>query len=316
MSNEKKAKKRSVGKVLAKILLWLVIILVAVTLLALWQIDRIAATGTRTVGTMLTGTKVDVSSISIKPFAGAVLVKNFTVGNPQGYHNPIAIKVGKLHVDAGMKSLMSDKVEVEHLEISGVAIDYELKIGSGSNLDAILQNVEKATGADKKAAATGKEAAADKKEEKAAAQKKVVIKKLILRDSKVTVSSSLLKTTMVVPLPPIEMENVGEGQDLAGTISEIMTRVINEVTNVADLSKIGKSLSETGNDIINNLDKATSSMGNTLVSAGDSAGKALNKTTESVGGAIVSAGDSAGKALDDTLNSTKKLLRGIPGLGK
>ena len=121
---------------------------------------------------------------------------------------------------------------------------------------------------------------------------------------------------MVVPLPPIEMENVGEGQDLAGTISEIMTRVINEVTNVADLSKVGKSLSETGNDIINNLDKATSSMGGTLVSAGDSAGKALNKTTESVGGAIVSAGDSAGKALDDTLNSTKKLLRGIPGLGK
>ena len=312
MSNDKKAKKRSIGKVIAKILLWLVIILVAVSLLALWQIDRIAATGTRTVGSMLTGTKVDVNSISIKPFAGAVLVKNFTVGNPEGFHNPIAIKVGKLSVAVGMKSLMSDKIEVEHLEITGVAIDYELKIGTGNNLDVILKNVEKATGADKQKA----EKSDSSKDKKDAAQKQVVIKKLILRDSKVTISSGLLKTSMVVPLIPIEMENVGEGQDLAGVISEILTRLINEITNVADFNKLGKSLSETGNDIINNLDKATSSMGGTIVSAGDSAGKALNKTTESVGGAIVSAGDSAGKALDDTLNSTKKLLRGIPGLGK
>ena len=312
MSNDKKAKKRSIGKVIAKILLWLVIILVAVSLLALWQIDRIAATGTRTVGSMLTGTKVDVNSISIKPFAGAVLVKNFTVGNPEGFHNPIAIKVGKLSVAVGMKSLMSDKIEVEHLEITGVAIDYELKIGTGNNLDVILKNVEKATGADKQKA----EKSDSSKDKKDAAQKQVVIKKLILRDSKVTISSGLLKTSMVVPLIPIEMENVGEGQDLAGVISEILTRLINEITNVADFNKLGKSLSETGEDIVNNLDKATNSMGGAIVSAGNSTGKAVNKATDAVGGAIVSAGDSAGKALDDTLNSTKKLLRGIPGLGK
>ena len=136
MSEEKNAvqpKKRSVGKLIAKILLWVVIVLVVVALLALWQIDRIAATGTRTVGSMLTGTKVDVEKISISPFAGDVQVKNFTVGNPEGFHNPIAIKVGKLHIDAGMKSLLSDKVVVEHLEVTGVAIDMEVKLGTGSN---------------------------------------------------------------------------------------------------------------------------------------------------------------------------------------
>ena len=54
--NDAQPKKRSVGKLIAKILLWVVIVLVVVALLALWQIDRIAATGTRTVGSMLTGT--------------------------------------------------------------------------------------------------------------------------------------------------------------------------------------------------------------------------------------------------------------------
>ena len=292
MSNDKEPPKRSVGKLIAKILLWIVIVLVAVILLALWQIDRIAATGTRTVGSMLTGTKVDVENISISPLAGDVQVKNFTVGNPEGFHNPIAIKVGNLHVDAGMKSLLSDKVVVEHLEVTGVAIDFEVKIGTGSNLDVILKNVEKATGADQKKAE--KPAETTDKKENSAAQKQVVIKKLILRDSKVTVSSGLIKTSMVIPLLPIEMENVGEGKDLAGTISEVMSRIITEVTNVVKLDKIGKSLSETGEGIVKGLDKAT----------------------ESVGGAIVSAGDSAGKALDDTLNSTKKLLQGLPGLGK
>ena len=295
MSEEKNAvqpKKRSIGKLIAKILLWVVIVLVVVALLALWQIDRIAATGTRTVGSMLTGTKVDVEKISISPFAGDVQVKNFTVGNPEGFHNPIAIKVGKLHIDAGMKSLLSDKVVVEHLEVTGVAIDMEVKLGTGSNLDVILKNVEKATGADKKKAE--KSAEKTEKKEKAAAQKQVVIKKLILRDSKVTVSSGLLKTSLVVPLFPIEMENVGEGKDLAGTISEIMTRIITEITKVVNFNKIGKSLGETGEGIVKGLDKAT----------------------DSLGGAVVSAGDSAGKALDDTLKSTKKLLQGLPGLGK
>lgn len=295
MSEEKNAaqpKKRSAGKLIAKILLWVVIVLVAAALLALWQIDRIAATGTRTVGSMLTGTKVDVEKISISPFAGDVQVKNFTVGNPEGFHNPIAIKVGKLHIDAGMKSLLSDKVVVEHLEVTGVAIDMEIKLGTGSNLDVILKNVEKATGADKQKAE--KSASKAEKKEKAAAQKQVVIKKLILRDSKVTVSSGLLKTSMVVPLIPIEMENVGEGKDLAGTISEVLTRIITEIAKVVNFNKIGKSLGETGEGILKGLDKATDSLGDT----------------------VVSSGDSAGKALDDTLKSTKKLLKGLPGLGK
>lgn len=292
MSNGKNAPKRSVGKVLAKILLWLVIVLVAVGLLALWQIERIAATGTRTIGTMLTGTKVDVKDISISPLAGKVVVKNLTVANPEGFHNPTAIKVEKIHIDAGMSSLLSDKVVIEHLEITGVAVDYEVKLDTSSNLSVILKNVEKATGADKQK--TAKSGSSQGK--KSAAQKQVVIKKLIMNNNKVTASSSLTKTTIPLYLAPVEMENVGEGKDLFGTVAEVTTRFFTEIFNSATkaFSKLGKSLSETGEDIINNLDKATDSVSNT----------------------VVSAGDSAGQALDDTLNSTKKLLRGIPGLGK
>ena len=295
MSEEKNAaqpKKRSVGKLIAKILLWVVIVLVAALLLIVWQLDRIAVAGTRTVGSMLTGTQVDVKKISISPLAGKVVVENFTVANPEGFHNPIAIKVEKLHIAASIKSLMSDKVVVEHLEVSGMAIDLETKIGTGTNLDVILKNVEKSTGADKKKAE--QPAAKPEKEEKSAAQKQVVIKKLILNNNKVTVSSSLIKTTAPVYLPPLAMENVGEGKNLAETVYDVFNRIITEIFKVVDLKKIGKALSQTGEDILNGLDKATDSVGDT----------------------VVSAGDSAGKALDDTLKNTKKLLKGLPGLGK
>ena len=135
--------KKSLGKKIARIVCWIVIVLSVLLLLVLWQIDRVAATATRTVGTALTGTRVDVKSISIKPLAGSVKVNGFTVGNPEGFHNPVAIKVGNLHVAVNTGSVMTDKIVVDHLEITDVAIDMEYSFSQGSNLDAILKNVEK-----------------------------------------------------------------------------------------------------------------------------------------------------------------------------
>ena len=130
--------KKSWGKKIAKIALTVLIVLVVLVLLLLWQLDRVAATATRTVGSAITGTKVDVESISIRPLAGSVKIKGFTVGNAEGFHNPTAIKVGNLHVAINTSSVLTDKIVVDHLEISDVAIDMEYGISKGSNLDALF----------------------------------------------------------------------------------------------------------------------------------------------------------------------------------
>ena len=272
------AVKKPLRKKIISILVAVLIVLAVVLALVLWQIDRVAAAATRTVGSALTGTKVDVQSISIRPLLGLVKVKGFSVGNPEGFHKPEAIKVGTFHVDAGMKSLLSDKIEVEYLELSGVAIDYEYTFSKGSNLDVILKNVEKATGADKKKSEPAK---SEKKSDEPAAQKQVVIRKLLLKDARVTVSSGALKTSMVIPLVPIEMENVGEGTDLGGAISEVLTKIITE---------IGKSITAAGDGIVKGADQT--------------------------GKALVSAGESAGKAIGDTVDQSLKMIKSLPGLGK
>ena len=287
-------KKSSKGAKIAKIAGIVLLVLVVVLLLLLWQLDRIAAVSTRTVGSAITGTKVDVESISISPFAGDVKVKGFSVGNVEGFHKPEMIKVDSFHVDAGMKSLLSDKIEVEALELSGVEIDFEYSFTQGSNIDALIKNVEKNTGADKKKAAAKEEKAAEKEEPaKDAAAKQVVIRKLVLKDINVIISSPALKTAMKVPLVPIEMENVGEKSNLGEAISEVLTRILTEVLKVVDLNALGKGLSDAGDAVLKGVDGAVGV----------------------VGGAVVSAGDSAGKAVQGTLEQTKKLIKGLPGLG-
>ena len=275
-------KKSKIKKILS-IIGWVLAVIVVILLLVIWQIDRIAASGTRTVGSMLTGTKVDIRDVTIRPFAGLVILKDFSVGNPEGFHNPQAIKLGKLHIDVDMGSLLSDKIIVDYVEVSGVAIDMEYAFGKGSNLDVILKNVEKASGADKKKAEKKAEKEAEKKTDDKAAQKQVVIRKLILRDSKVTISSGVTHTSMVIPLIPIEMENVGEGKDIAGTISEVLSRIILEIGKVVNFDKIGQSLSDAGSGIADGVGKAA---------------------------------DATGKTLNDTLDKSVKLLKKLPGLGK
>lgn len=277
------APQKSKTKKILSIIGWVLAVIVVILLLVIWQIDRIAASGTRTVGSMLTGTKVDIRDVTIRPFAGLVILKDFSVGNPEGFHNPQAIKLGKLHIDVDMGSLLSDKIIVDYVEVSGVAIDMEYAFGKGSNLDVILKNVEKASGADKKKAEKEAEKEAEKKTDDKAAQKQVVIRKLILRDSKVTISSGVTHTSMVIPLIPIEMENVGEGKDIAGTISEVLSRIILEIGKVVNFDKIGQSLSDAGSGIADGVGKAA---------------------------------DATGKTLNDTLDKSVKLLKKLPGLGK
>ena len=285
MTSEKK-------RLLIKFIIWAVIAIFAAILIALWQLDRLAAASTRTIGSMITGTQVDVKSISIKPLDGMVRVQGFTVGNPEGFHNANAIKVGNFHIEMNISSLFSDKLEIKNLEISGAALDFEYTISRGSNLDVLLKNVEKNVGTNNDQASAADKPQPKKKDD--AAPRQLVIRKLVFKDSRVTVSSGAFRNSMVIPLLPIEMTDVGENKDLAGTAAEILSRLLTEVLKVVDIKKLGQSLSDVGENIINGIDKATGS----------------------VGGAVVSAGDSAGNAVNNALDKSKNLIKALPGVGR
>ena len=306
-AENKSSGKKSVGKRVLKIVLWVLIAIMAILLLVLWQIDRVAATATRQVGSMITGTRVDVKSIYIRPLAGLVKVNGFTVGTPEGFHNPTAIGVGKFHVKVDVGSVLTNKIVVEHLELADVAIDMELTLSQGSNLDALLKNVEKNTGADQNAPEGD-----DDQENAGSPQKQVIIRKLILKDSRVTVSSGTLKTTMTIPLLPIEMEDVGEGSDLAGTVKEVLLRIITEIGKVVNFDAIGKGIVSGADAVVD----GAGAVGKGLVRGADSVvdgagavGKGLVRGAD----AVV---DGTGKVVDGAVGGTVNFLKKLPSLGK
>ena len=290
MAEKTEKPKRSWKKILLKTVTITLIVLAVVLVLLLWQLDRVAAVSVRTVGSQLTGTPVELDNVSINILNGVVKFNGFRVGNPAGFQNDSAVKVGNFHFDLGVTSLFGgDKVEIEHLELGGVALDYEYQFG-GSNLDIIQRNVEKATGADQKAkeqkqSASQEQPQAQGEAKKQSAQKKVVIRKLILKDIRVTVSSKLTRTSFPLILPPIEMDNVGEkGENIAQVIDEVLTKIITCITQCVDISKLGGSLSEVGQATWDGVNKAAGGIGDVASKAADGISDAASKAGDAVKG--------------------------------
>jgi len=280
--------KRSWKKILLKTLVTVVIVLAVVLVLAIWQLDRLAATGVRTIGSQLTGTKVELNDVSINILNGVVKFNGFRVANPAGFQNADAVKVGNFHFDMGMKSLFGgDKIEIEHLELGDVALDYEYQLG-GSNLDIIKRNLENATGSapDQQAQPEDQpEEQTQTQSKEKPAQKPVVIRKLILRDIRVTVSSKLTRTSLPLILPPIEMNNVGEqGENLAQVIDEVLTKVITSITQSVDWSKLGGSLQDAGQATWDGMNKAAGGVSDAASKAVDNVSDAASKAGATVKG--------------------------------
>ena len=101
-----------------------------------------------------------------------------------------------------------------------------------SNIKALLKNIEAYTGASE-TADTPAEAAPD------GAQKQVVIKELIIEDG--TIFVGLMGAGRTVPLPRIEMHDIGEGGNTK-SMAEIIELVLSEV-----LKSIGPAIADAGN---------------------------------------------------------------------
>ena len=142
-ADKKAAKKRYWWKTLLKVLAVFLLLIIILLGILIWKIDDIAASGIKSFGSKLMGSQVDVESVDVTLTRGAVQIKNFTVANPRGFQQEKAISVNNFMVDVDLWSLPSDEIVVEYLEISGMTIDVEYKIGDDLNLNILINNLKK-----------------------------------------------------------------------------------------------------------------------------------------------------------------------------
>ena len=306
--NDGKAKKPCICKRILKCAAWtlgVIVLLICVLILAL---DPIVETVVRSIGSRATGTKVEIRNFSSSIFSARVSIDDLSVDNPEGYHNPVALEFSSFMIQLDPSSLTTDTVVVEDILIDGLKVDFEAQGGlsvsallSGdfgnifsaeSNLTRILANVNEFAGSSEKKDDT-KETPAE--EEEKAPGKKVFIKHLLVRNSTISFSSSLLKTTLNIPLPDYEMDNTEE-TSLAGAIGDFFNTLYRNVvlavveytkTNgAAILNSLGEGISA-GVDAVNKGVSAGVDAVSSGVSAGvDAVGSGINKLGEGINSGV------------------------------
>ncbi len=272
---EKKKKKGRWKKVLIYTVLTLVVLIIA----AIITLDFTIAAAVRTVGSSAVGTKVSLDSFRLWILGGRAVINKLAVANPPGYNQPAALELNKMVFDLDTGTVFSDKIVVEELTVDGLTMNYDLRLDGSSNLKDIQNNLEKFAGSAGEKPAETKPAASQPAETKPAADnttvspeeqadaaktasKKVVIKKFTLQNSYFVISSTSLGINTRIPLPTLELENVGEGKNLAETLNEIYQEILKVALKTAadtdsSLSEIGSSLEKGLKDAGKELEKGS-----------------------------------------------------------
>ncbi|HPU55251.1 MAG TPA: hypothetical protein PLH97_03095 [Verrucomicrobiota bacterium] len=221
-------------KLLVRILIGVVVLLVLAVVGIGIFLDGIAKRGIETVGPQITKVSVKLDGIDLSPLSGGGTVKGLVVGNPEGFTTPQAISVGSATLSLKPMSLLADKLVIRKIEVIAPEITFEGGF-KGNNLSQILANVNEAAGG------TG-----DTTEEtEEAATRKLQVDDFLIRDAKLHVSiTGMGGKTFPVALPPIHIENLGQGPD-GITAAELVRLVLSEVEKYA-VQAAEKGLAELG----------------------------------------------------------------------
>jgi uncharacterized protein involved in outer membrane biogenesis len=190
-------------KKLIRLAVVLVVLIVVLLVVGLFYLGNIIKSGVEKVGPAVTKVPVTLGSATVSVLGGSGTLKDFVIGNPEGYKSPQAIKVGTAHVSIVPKSLLGDKVVIRSIKVEGPEITFEKNGITGSNLEKILDNL----GGKKKPGD-----APSKDDGKGGAQKKLQVDEFVITGAKVNVKVPLLDP-YVQELPELKLTNLGQGPE-------------------------------------------------------------------------------------------------------
>lgn len=221
----KKAQPKNKKRIILRIIGILLLVLILFFTALIFFIDGIIAGGVRHGGTMILGVKVDIESVRLKILKGSLEMKGLTVENPPGSSEQYAFKLPEFHASLEPASLLSNKIIISDISITGMHINYEPMLKGGSNLQLLLKNLEKAEKAEKEKPVTD-----PGKKEKGPA-KKVVIKHLLVAGGEI--NTTLLGKSTIFPMPKVEMANIGESSDvsLVEAVTMFLTELVRSIIN-------------------------------------------------------------------------------------
>lgn len=216
---------------------WLIRILVVLLLLvgaALWfawtQLDNVAKYGIEQGTPPVVKTSVLVEKVKLSPFSGSGIVEGLTIGNPEGFKGPHALRIGKTEVAVDTNSVRNDKVVIQYIRITDPEINLEGGL-TGTNLKHIADNAKDFVS---QQSATTASAAAPPAATQPGQPVKLQVNELLITGAKLSASVAGLVpgADAKVALPEIRLTNLGTGPE-GITPAELTAQVLSLLNNEA-----------------------------------------------------------------------------------
>jgi uncharacterized protein involved in outer membrane biogenesis len=245
-------------KLWVKILLGLVVLFILVAVLAWIFIGTIIKTGVEKVGPVVTKVPVTLDGAVVSIIGGSGSLKGLTVGNPEGFKTPHAIKVGKASLSIAPGSLLKEKKHIRSIVVEAPEITYELDL-KGSNLGKILDNVSSSAAQDEKAPT----------KEQQTTKTKLQVDEFLITGAKVNVAATIVGSAPALSLPEIRLKNLGQGPDgitPAELTKQVLKVIVDETSKAvaANAGKIGETGKALGTSAADQLKKGAGGIGDLL----------------------------------------------------
>lgn len=306
-------------KKLVKIVLWTVgiIILIPIMLIAtlpLW-LGPIVRPSVNAIAPQFTKTAFNIDKLHLNPYTCNFELGGVTIGNPEGFSETNAVRLGYFNVNVDTGSLSSDVIVIENVEISDIYVTLLKNADGKTNIDIIRENVigaEDEVKAQEEAARKEREEAERKagmteeqikaEEEAAKFDKKIIVNRFVFKNvsGKIALSQSL-----VVPfkVPSIELKDIGKdsgGYDVehlvAAIIKEFWASVMASAVELT--GALGDGAKALGGLLGSGAGKAGDALGSGAKAAGDALGSGAKAAGDALGDGAKAVGEGAGKAVD------------------
>jgi hypothetical protein len=251
----------------------IVILIVGALLIVLTSLNRIVAAAIERYGSMITQTRVTVSSVNIKLRDGEGSIGGLKIANPSGFSDSALFQLGNITTKIDTGSITKDTIVIDHIIVSSPRISYEIDKSGTSNISVIKQNVQQFQGQD----GSGKNGEQKKPGEK---NVKLLIRKLLIENGEVDVRiAALPDKPLSAPLPRIELSNLGgKGGSSPGEVgAQILSALTKEAGSAASRVGVEKYLGKSVEQVRDELQKGMTKGADTLKDTAKGAGEAVKK---------------------------------------
>lgn len=218
-------------KKLLKILAVLVLLgVIAAVAAGFFFLGPIVTKTVNQVGPRVTGTKVELDAAKVSPLTGQATLAGLFVGNPEGWTGDKAFYLGEVRASMQPSSLLGDYVMVDDVFVDGPEFVYERRLLGGSNIDALIKQIEENTGGGA-APPTTTEPDGDVKK-----PMKFAVKTFRLQNAKMTLIAA--GRTVTITLPPLTITDLGVAEG-GITADQVASRVLKQVLSQMAVAAAG-----------------------------------------------------------------------------